>query len=131
LLAVMLFCTWRLFNTVPGSFVPPEDQGYVLVAVILPDGASLDRAEKVSDSVSEIFSQEPAVKDSSVLAGYSLLDSQFKTRAGTLFVSLKDFAERKGAENSAFALIDRMAKAGCDQRDDNYPGQPSVDSWPW
>jgi len=34
LLAVMLFCTWRLFNTVPGSFVPPEDQGYVLVAAI-------------------------------------------------------------------------------------------------
>jgi multidrug efflux pump len=108
LLAVMLFCTWRLFNAVPGSFVPPEDQGYVLVAAILPDGASLDRAEKVSDSVSEIFSKEPAVKDSSVLAGYSLLDSQFKTRAGTLFVSLKDFDERKGAENSAFALIDRV-----------------------
>jgi multidrug efflux pump len=108
LLAVMLFCTWRLFNIVPGSFVPPEDQGYVLVAAILPDGASLDRAEKVSDSVSEIFSKEPAVKDSSVLAGYSLLDSQFKTRAGTLFVSLKDFDERKGAENSAFALIDRV-----------------------
>src|SRR6202035_4413548 len=96
LLAVMLFCTWRLFNTVPGSFVPPEDQGYVLVAAILPDGASLDRAEKVS----EIFSKEPAVKDSSVLAGYSLLDGQFKTRAGTLFVSLKDFDQRKGAENS-------------------------------
>src|SRR6266478_1778833 len=32
LLAVMLFCTWRLFSTVPASFVPPEDQGYVLVA---------------------------------------------------------------------------------------------------
>ncbi len=108
LLAVMLFCTWKLFTTVPGSFVPPEDQGYVLVAAILPDGASLDRAEKVSDTISDIFTKEPAVKDSSVLAGYSLLDGQFKTRAGTLFVSLKDFDERKGAENSAFALIDRV-----------------------
>jgi len=108
LLAVMLFCTWRLFSTVPASFVPPEDQGYVLVAAILPDGASLDRTEQVSDRVSDIFTKEPEVKDASVLAGYSLLDSQFKTKAGTLFVSLKDFDQRKGAENSAFALIDRV-----------------------
>ncbi len=49
--------------TVPGSFVPPEDQGYILVAAILPDGASLDRAEKVCDRISEIFTKEPAVKD--------------------------------------------------------------------
>jgi multidrug efflux pump len=104
----MFFCTWRLFSTVPGSFVPPEDQGYILVAAILPDGASLDRAEKVCDRISEIFTKEPAVKDASVFAGYSLLDGQLKARAGTLFVSLKDFGERKGAENSAFALINRV-----------------------
>ncbi len=108
LLAIMFFCTWRLFSTVPGSFVPPEDQGYILVAAILPDGASLDRAEKVCDRISEIFTKEPAVKDASVFAGYSLLDGQLKARAGTLFVSLKDFGERKGAENSAFALINRV-----------------------
>jgi len=47
LLAIMFFCTWRLFSTVPSSFVPPEDQGYILVAATLPDGASLDRAENV------------------------------------------------------------------------------------
>jgi multidrug efflux pump len=108
LLAIMFFCTWRLFSTVPGSFVPPEDQGYILVAAILPDGASLDRAEKVCDRISEIFTKEPAVKDASVFAGYSLLDVQLKAKAGTLFVSLKDFGERKGAENSAFALINRV-----------------------
>ena len=108
LLAIMFFCTWRLFSTVPGSFVPPEDQGYILVAAILPDGASLDRAEKVCDRISEIFTKEPAVKDASVFAGYSLLDNQLKAKAGMLFVSLKDFGERKGAENSAFALINRV-----------------------
>src|SRR5215472_15148193 len=108
LLAIMFFCTWRLFSTVPSSFVPPEDQGYLLVAAILPDGASLDRTEKVCDRISEVFTKEPAVKDASTFAGYSLLDSQLKARAGTLYVSLKDFEERKGAENSAFALINRV-----------------------
>jgi len=43
----------------------------------------------------EIFTKEPAVKDASVFAGYSLLDSQLKARAGMLIVSLKDFGERK------------------------------------
>jgi multidrug efflux pump len=90
----MFFCTWRLFSTVPSSFVPPEDQGYILVAAILPDGASLDRAENVCDRISEIFTKEPEVKDASTFAGYSLLDNQLKARAGTLFVSLKDFDER-------------------------------------
>ncbi len=108
LLAIMFFCTWRLFSTVPSSFVPPEDQGYILVAAILPDGASLDRAENVCDRISEIFTKEPEVKDASTFAGYSLLDNQLKARAGTLFVSLKDFHERKSAENSAFALINRV-----------------------
>jgi multidrug efflux pump len=68
----------------------------------------LDRAENVCDRVSEIFTKEPEVKDASTFAGYSLLDNQLKARAGTLFVSLKDFDERKGAENSAFALINRV-----------------------
>jgi multidrug efflux pump len=108
LLAIMLFCTWRLFNTVPSSFVPAEDQGYLLVAAILPDGASLDRADKVCDQISEIFTKEPEVKDASTFAGFSLLDGQLKARAGTLFVSLKDFEERKGSENSSFALLDRV-----------------------
>jgi multidrug efflux pump len=108
LLAIMLFCTWHLFSTVPSSFVPPEDQGYILVAAILPDGASLDRAEKVCDGISEILTREPEVKYASTFAGYSLLDSQLKARAGMIFVSLKDFEERKGAENSAFALLNRV-----------------------
>jgi multidrug efflux pump len=103
----MVFAIWHLFSTIPASFVPQEDQGYLLAAVIMPDGASLDRTEAVSRRVSDIFAKDPAVKDYSSLAGYSLLDNQYKTNAGTIFIALKDFAEREGPELSAFAVLQR------------------------
>ncbi|MGH8565234.1 MAG: efflux RND transporter permease subunit [Gammaproteobacteria bacterium] len=101
----MLYATWHLFGAIPGSFVPQEDQGYLLAAVIMPDGASLDRTEAVSRRAAQIFAEEPAVKDYSALPGYSLLDNQYKTNAGTLFIALKDFAERKGEALSAFTVF--------------------------
>jgi multidrug efflux pump len=94
-LGAMLFGVYTLFNTIPGSFVPPEDQGYLFAAIILPDGASLDRSQAMTQEVAEIFAEHPAVEDYSALAGYSLIDSQFKTNTGTVFVSLKDFGERQ------------------------------------
>lgn len=104
-LGVMLFATFILFKTIPGSFVPPEDQGYVFAAVILPDGASLDRTEELTQRVAEIFAEHPSVQDYSALAGYSLIDGQFKTNTGTVFVALKDFEERSGLEMSVRGLF--------------------------
>ena len=48
LIAGMLFATYTLFRVIPGSFVPAEDQGYLFAAVILPDGASLDRSQALT-----------------------------------------------------------------------------------
>lgn len=105
-LGAMLLVTFTLFKTIPGSFVPPEDQGYVFAVVMLPDGASLDRSEALTQQVADIFSEHPAVQDASALAGYSLLDSQFKTNTGTVFVALKDFDQRSGLEMSVRGLFD-------------------------
>ena len=104
-LAVMLGAIVYLFKIVPGSFVPAEDQGFLFAAIVLPDGASLDRTEKLTNEVAQIFSEHPAVQDYSALSGYSLLDGQFKTNAGTVFVSLKDFSERGDPSLGADALL--------------------------
>lgn len=85
-----------LFQTVPTSFVPEEDQGFIFVAVFLPDGATLDRTDVTATEVEKIFAEHEAVKYASKLAGFSILDGQFKTNAATIFISLKDFDERKG-----------------------------------
>jgi multidrug efflux pump len=105
LFAVMLFAIVGLFRVVPGSFVPPEDQGYLLAVGLLPDGASLDRTEAVGGRISEIFRESPAVADVVDINGYSLLDSQLKTNTSTVFIGLKDYEERQGAEASAPAMI--------------------------
>jgi multidrug efflux pump len=105
LIAGMLFATYTLFRIIPGSFVPAEDQGYLFAAVILPDGASLDRSQALTQKVAEIFAEHPAVEDYSALAGYSLIDGQFKTNSGTVFVSLKDFAERQDPSMKLEALF--------------------------
>ena len=105
LLGAMFYGIVVLFKTIPGSFVPPEDQGFLFAAVILPDGASLDRSEALTQQAADIFLEHPAVQDASVLGGYSLLDGQFKTNSGTVFVALKDFSERDTPDLSANAVI--------------------------
>ncbi|MGB3649466.1 MAG: efflux RND transporter permease subunit, partial [Desulfobulbales bacterium] len=109
LLGGMLFGTYTLFKVIPGSFVPAEDQGYVFAAVILPDGASLDRSQQLTQQVADIFAEHPSVKDYSALTGYSLIDGQFKTNSGTVFISLKDFAERSDPEMTVEALFKFVA----------------------
>ncbi len=105
LIAGMLFATYTLFRIIPGSFVPAEDQGYLFAAIILPDGASLDRSQELTQKVAEIFAEHPAVEDYSALAGYSLIDGQFKTNSGTVFVSLKDFDQRQDPSLKLDALF--------------------------
>jgi len=105
LFAVMLLAVWLLFARIPGSFVPAEDQGYMMVAVMLPDSASLDRTQKLTQEVADMFASHPSVADSSALSGYSLIDSQYKTNAGTVFLALKPFEQRPGLALSVRGLI--------------------------
>jgi multidrug efflux pump len=94
-----------LFGMVPGSFVPEEDQGYIFVANIMPDAASLERTIAVSDQGVSLLQANPAMSDVTQLDGYSILDSQNKTNAGLMFASLKPYEERKGKEGTAFAVV--------------------------
>jgi len=90
---MILICVY-LFKIVPSSFVPNEDQGYVIAQVILPGSASLDRTAETAAKVEEIFAKNPAVETRTVINGFSLLDGQYKSNSATLFIRLKDFKER-------------------------------------
>jgi multidrug efflux pump len=102
-LAVFIWGIVHLFTTLPTSFVPNEDQGYVMAAIIMPDGASLDRAAAVADRVDAIFARTPGVANRTQLTGYSLLDGGLKTNAGTFFVTLKPYDERYASAKQARA----------------------------
>jgi len=99
--AIMIGASLWMMKHIPGSFLPPEDQGYILGAVIMPDAAGLDRTQAVSRHVTEHFMQEPASEAVVVIDGYSLLDGQNKNNAAVFFVGFKDFGERYSGDNAA------------------------------
>jgi hydrophobic/amphiphilic exporter-1 (mainly G- bacteria), HAE1 family len=82
-------------SRVPTGFLPIEDQGYVLVSVQLPDGASLDRARRALDQVSTIAGKDPSVAQVIAISGISVLDNSAPlANAGVAYVVLKDWSER-------------------------------------
>ena len=100
-----------LFKVLPTAFVPQEDQGYLFVPYFLPDAASLDRTAAVGRQAGEFMRGQPAVANVTEVNGFSLIDSQNKTNSGLLFVSLKDYEERKTPALSADALIGAARRA--------------------
>jgi multidrug efflux pump len=118
-----------MLKKVPAAFLPPEDQGYLLGAVIMPDAASLDRTDALGSKVSEYFMKDPAVEGVAMISGYSLLDSQNKNNAGTFFVGFKDFDERYSSANirtqNAPAVLGKAARSlGGDPRGLVIPVNP-------
>ena len=99
LFAGMIGIAIWMMKHIPGSFLPPEDQGYLFGAVIMPDAAGLDRTGRVSRHATDHFMKSPATRAIVVIDGYSLLDSQSKNNASVFFVGLKDFPERYSSEN--------------------------------
>ena len=99
-LALLVFFVWSIYHlltVLPTSFVPNEDQGYVMAAIVMPEAASLDRTQSVAEEVDAIFAHTPGVDKRTMVTGYSLIDAGYKTNAGTFFVTLKDFKTRYGS----------------------------------
>ncbi len=81
-------------RAVPTSFVPPEDQGYVLGAIILPDNATLTRTNTAGAQLQRDLVEHPAVEHVFLVAGFDLIGGGNRTNAGTLFITLKPWDER-------------------------------------
>jgi len=92
--AVVIGGVVYLIKTIPGSFVPPEDQGYVITAVIMPDGATLSRTVKTTDSIRAAMAEDPAVAFQFAVNGFDLFGGGNKTNAATMFVRMTDWSER-------------------------------------
>jgi HAE1 family hydrophobic/amphiphilic exporter-1 len=87
-------------SRVPTGFLPIEDQGYLIAAVQLPDGAALDRTQKVLDRVAEIAGQTPGVAQVITIAGISALDNSASlANAGVGYIILKDWDARGAGED--------------------------------
>ncbi|WP_417772013.1 multidrug efflux RND transporter permease subunit [Stappia sp.] len=102
-LALLVGLGWA-FMRLPSSFLPVEDQGFLLVNVQAPPEASANRTLEVMQTVESIFGKESAVTRIVGILGFSF--SGTGQNAGLAFVTLKDWSER-GPEDSAGAIAGR------------------------
>jgi len=89
--------TAGLWRMTPGSLVPDEDQGFYIAAVILPDGATLQRTDDVVRDVLEVIQSNPANADAIAFTGFDFLGNGFRNNAATIFVTQKPWNEREVA----------------------------------
>jgi len=94
LFAGMVVITAGLWRFTPGSLVPEEDQGYYITAVILPDGATLARTDRVVQQVEAAIRSNPANADVISFSGFDFLGGGFRNNAATIFVTQKHWDER-------------------------------------
>jgi multidrug efflux pump len=105
--AGLLAATMLLFRLVPPGFVPIQDKQYLVSFAQLPQGATLDRTEKVIRQMSEIALKDPAVEGAVAFPGLSINGFINSPSAGIVFETLKPFDQR-GPKNSGMAVAQRL-----------------------
>ena len=103
----------------PTSFIPVEDQGYVLVATQLPDGAATGRTQQVMDQVTKIALGVPGVDQVISISGISVLDnSATLANAGVAYVILKDWSLRKPGSGADLRSVYANLQGALDKLED-------------
>ncbi len=111
---VIALIVW-LFMVIPGGLVPNEDQGSLLMAYSMPPASSLSRTSQLTADVSKDISENPNVADVLTINGFDMLSGSQNTYSGISFITLKDWAERRRADQSAAALAAAFTKIGMSQ----------------
>ncbi|QIB65043.1 efflux RND transporter permease subunit [Kineobactrum salinum] len=102
---LLLAGTGILFNTVPGGFIPTQDKLYLIGGVKLPEGASLERTSAVIAEMAELALATEGVADAIAFPGLNVLQFTNTPNTGTLFFTLKPFAERSRSAEQINAEI--------------------------
>ncbi len=96
------------FRTIPTGFIPAQDKGYLIVAIQLPDGASLERTDAVVRRASDIILATPGVNYAVAFAGFSGATRANSANAGAIFVGPKPFEERRARPDRGRAAARRL-----------------------
>jgi multidrug efflux pump len=107
LIAVMAL----LFIRLPTSFLPLEDRGIFTTQVQLPPGSTLQQTMKVVEKVEQYYLTDEKDNVLSVFATVGAGPGGNGQNVARMFVRLKDWQDRHGADNTAFAIIERATKA--------------------
>ncbi len=98
-----------LFARVPGSFVPPEDQGFIIAAAQLPDGATLERTEATTEQLRQMLKDNKAIDSIFIVNGFDLIGGGSKSSAATIFIPMSNWDKR---QQSAMDLANQVSGMG-------------------
>ena len=104
----LLGATWYMAQIVPRGFVPTMDQGYAIVVIQLPDGASLDRTDAVVKRASTMIQAVPGVKNAVAFAGFNGATFTNASNAGVIFAAFESFEERLKHGQNANQIIGQL-----------------------
>lgn len=103
----ILGATGYLFTSLPTGFIPFEDKGAFMVDIALPDGASLNRTERVLEQITNIINEEDGVANVMTVSGFSLLKGAASSNSGLAIVVLDPWDERPERSQHMFAILKR------------------------
>ncbi|MCT3950352.1 efflux RND transporter permease subunit [Elizabethkingia anophelis] len=110
LLFLFIGLTWATSKFLPGGFIPMEDQGMAYVSVTTPQGATVERTEKVLDEVTEIAKKIEGVENVTTLAGYSIVTEIAGASYGMAMINLKDWKDRNISVNEFITELSKKTK---------------------
>jgi len=98
--------TYLVFTRVPTGFVPDEDQGYFIIVIQAPSGASLEYTKAIGKQIAGMLAHVPEAEGTFSIAGFSFAGAA--ANQGLIFVPLKPYSQRKGEQHSAPAIVHRV-----------------------
>jgi hydrophobic/amphiphilic exporter-1 (mainly G- bacteria), HAE1 family len=101
-----LWGTWTLFRMVPSSFVPDEDEGYIMSIIQAPSGASLEYTTNIAKQAEAVMMAQPETRGVFSVVGFSFTGSA--PNGGMMFTALKDWSERRDPSQSLTAVLNRV-----------------------
>jgi hydrophobic/amphiphilic exporter-1 (mainly G- bacteria), HAE1 family len=104
----LLGATWYMGKIVPQGFIPTTDQGYAIVVVQLPDGASLSRTDAVIQRATDIIRKTPGIKNAVAFAGFNGATFTNASNSGVIFTPFDSFEDRQKSGLSAAKIIGQL-----------------------
>jgi multidrug efflux pump len=104
----LLGLTYWEFDHTSHGFIPPQDMGYLMVSVQLPDSASMERTERVMRQVEQIVLNTPGVRHVTGITGQSFVLSAAGSNFGSLFINLNNYPERRDPSLSSMVIAQKL-----------------------
>jgi multidrug efflux pump subunit AcrB len=126
----LLGLTYFGFTRVPTGFIPQQDKGYLVVNIQLPDSASLERTVEVTQRIERIALDTTGVGHTLSIPGQSVILNAVSSNFGSMFVVLKPFEDRHGADEYADTVAAKIRKRCYDEIEEarvSIFGAPPVD----